>query len=403
MGNELACRFDSRSTCTAANPTIPAVPRLVLEDLTKTFPAPEGKPFATVDGVTLTIADRELLALVGPSGSGKTTLLRMIAGLETPEHGTVFFDDQNVTWHSPKDRDVALVFQSHALFPHFTAFQNIAFGLKLRGVPPAQFNSRVQEIAELLRIAHCLDRRPAKLSGGECQRVALGRALIREPKVLLLDEPFAQLDEPLRAQMRAELPQLRQRFATTIIFVTHDQEEALALGDRVAVLRKGVLQQVGTPPEIYHRPANRFVASFIGAPAMNLFHGSIVQRESRLVFLGAEADDISPPSFQLELGSGHADWFGANVGRKVLLGFRPENIALVDPATAPQNSKPLLATVKTAAFTGANHIFQAAVGERLITVRSAPTTHPQPGQSVQLAFDVAHAHVFDAATGVAVF
>jgi multiple sugar transport system ATP-binding protein len=270
------------------------VPRLVLEDLTKTFPAPEGKPFAAVDGVTLTIADRELLALVGPSGSGKTTLLRLIAGLESPERGNISFDGHNVTWHSPQDRDVALVFQSHALFPHFTAFENIAFGLKLRGTPADQIHTRVHETAELLGVVHCLDRRPAKLSGGERQRIALGRALIREPKVLLLDEPFANLDEPLRLQLRTELPRLRQRFATTIIFVTHDQEEALALGDRVAVIRKGALQQVGTPREIYERPANRFVASFLGTPAMNLFHGTIAQREGHLVFLGAEPDDLAP-------------------------------------------------------------------------------------------------------------
>lgn len=379
------------------------MPRLVLENLKKTFPTPEGKPLTAVADVTLTVADRELLALVGPSGSGKTTLLRLIAGLDAPTHGTIFFDDRNVTWQSPQDRDVALVFQSHALFPHFTAFENIAFGLKLRGVAPAEIHTRVMAIAELLRVTHCLERRPARLSGGECQRVALGRALIREPKVLLLDEPFAQLDEPLRAQLREEWPQLRQRFATTIIFVTHDQEEALALGDRIAVLRNGALQQMGTPPEIYQLPANRFVASFLGSPAMNFFHGSIAQRESRLIFLGAEADDLVPPRFQLELGSGHADWFGANIGRKVLLGFRPENITLAEPGLPAVYSKPLPATIKTTAFAGANRIFQAEVGGRLVTGRSAPGVALQPGQSVQLGFEVARAHVFDAATGVAVF
>ncbi|MEK7781892.1 MAG: ABC transporter ATP-binding protein [Verrucomicrobiota bacterium] len=379
------------------------MPRLVLEDLTKTFPALEGKTFAAVDNVSLTVADRELLALVGPSGSGKTTLLRLIAGLESPELGKISFDAQNVTWQSPRDHDVALVFQSHALFPHFTAFENIAFGLKLRGVPADQIAARVHETATLLGVAHCLDRPPAKLSGGERQRVALGRALIREPKVLLLDEPFANLDEPLRAQLRAELPMLRQRFATTIIFVTHDQEEALALGDRVAVIRNGALQQVGTPREIYESPANRFVAAFIGSPTMNLFHGTIAQRESYLVFLGAEPDDFSLPQFQLELGGARADWFGANVGRKILLGFRPEHIALMDEAAAPRHPKPLAGTVKSVEFLGAATHCRVQAGERLVTLRIAPNVSLQPGQAVQLAFDVRHAHVFDAATGVAHF
>lgn len=378
------------------------MPCLVLEDLTKTFPTSEGKPFAAVDNVSLSVADRELLALVGPSGSGKTTLLRLIAGLESPELGNIIFDNQKVTWQSPRDRDVALVFQSHALFPHFTAFENIALGLKLRGVPAQQIHTRVHEIAGLLGVTHCLERHPAKLSGGERQRIALGRALIREPKVLLLDEPFANLDEPLRAQLRAELPALRQRFATTILFVTHDQEEALALGDRVAVIRKGALQQVGTPREIYNRPANRFVASFIGSPAMNLFHGSIAQRESRLVFLGAETDDVSLPRFQLELGGARADWFGANVGRKILLGFRPEHLALAT-ATPPPAPKPVTATVKSSAFLGDMILCQAEVAERLFTFRAEPGTELTAGQTVSLTFDITQAHVFDAATGATVF
>lgn len=357
---------------------------------------------AAVDGVTLTVADRELLALVGPSGSGKTTLLRLIAGLESPDRGKISFADENITWHSPQDRDVALVFQSHALFPHFTAFQNLAFGLKLRGVSPAQINTRVQEIAELLGVGHCLERRPGKLSGGERQRIALGRALIREPKILLLDEPFANLDEPLRAQLRAEIPGLRRRFATTMIFVTHDQAEALALGDRVAVLRKGVLQQIGPPSEVYHHPANRFVASFIGSPAMNLIHGRVAQRESRLVFLGAEAEEHAAPRFQLELGRSHADWFGANVGRHILLGFRAEHIALTEAAAA-QSPKPLVGTVKTTTFLGAHRLTQVDVGERIVTVRVAAPTDWAPGQTVGLAFDIAHARIFDAATGTAVF
>ena len=375
------------------------MPRIVLEAVTKTFPSREGTAPAAVDGVSLAVADRELLALVGPSGSGKTTLLRLIAGLETPEHGQISFDDRNVTWQSPQERDVALVFQSHALFPHFTGFQNLAFGLKLRGVPKDQINTRVHETAELLGVRHCLDRPPAKLSGGERQRIALGRALIRQPKVLLLDEPFANLDKPLRAQLRAELPALRQHFAPTIIFVTHDQEEALALGDRVAVIRKGTLQHVGPPRELYERPANRFVAAFIGAPAMNLFHGTIAHRAGRLVFLGAEADDHTPARFVLELGGIRADWFGPNVGRRILLGFRPEHISLAGETTSAPLPPPLTATVKSVEFLGAATHCVALVGGQPATFRVAPATPVQPGQSVSLAFDLRHAHSFDAATG----
>ena len=306
------------------------MPSIVLEDVKKTFPAATGKNVAAVANLSLTVVDREWLTIVGPSGSGKTTLLRLIAGLETPDHGRIRFDDENVTYQSPQSRDVAMVFQSHALFPHYTAFENIAFGLRLRGVSSAEIAQRVHETAALLGVAHCLDRPPAKLSGGERQRVALGRALIRQPKILLLDEPFANLDEPLRVQMQNELAALRQRFAVTLIWVTHHQAEALALGDRVAVLRKGELLQVGLPREVHDHPANHFVAGFIGSPAMNLFHGKVAQREGHLVLLGLEGDsDELPPRFILPLGSWRADWFGAQVGRTILLGLRPAAIRVV--------------------------------------------------------------------------
>jgi multiple sugar transport system ATP-binding protein len=383
---------------------MPAVPSIVLEDVHKTFPAAAGPGIAAVANVSLTVADREWLCIVGPSGSGKTTLLRLIAGLETPEHGRVCFDAQDVTYQSPQTRDVAMVFQSHALFPHFTAFENIAFGLKLRGVGAEETVRRVREIAELLGVMHCLERPPAKMSGGERQRVALGRALIRQPKILLLDEPFANLDEPLRAQLVAELPALRTRFATTLICVTHNQSEALALGDRVAVLRKGALQQVGTPREVHDHPANHFVASFIGAPAMNLFHGKVAQREGHLVFVGLEPDSNDAPSrFLLPLGSWRADWFGAHVGRSILLGLRPATIHLLLDPSEVRPGDLTEAVVVRSQFTGTQTLCTVAWCGREFSASAAARATLVAGQKVVVRMELADARVFDAATGTALF
>ncbi len=380
------------------------MPSIVLEDVKKTFPAATGKSVAAVVNLSLTVADREWLTIVGPSGSGKTTLLRLIAGLETPDHGSIRFDDQNVTYQSPQARDVAMVFQSHALFPHFTAFENIAFGLKLRGVAAAEITQRVHETAGLLGVAHCLDRPPAKLSGGERQRVALGRALIRQPKILLLDEPFANLDEPLRVQMQTELAALRQRFAVTLIWVTHHQAEALALGDRVAVLRKGELQQVGPPREVHDHPANHFVAGFIGSPAMNLFHGKVAQREGHLVLLGLEGDsDELPPRFILPLGSWRADWFGAHVGRTILLGLRPAAIRVVLQSTEAQPGDLSDASVVRSQFAGTQAFCSVTWRGREFTASAAADAVLAAGQKVGLRLELSQARVFDAATGVALF
>lgn len=379
------------------------MPSIVLEDVKKSFPA-TGHSVAAVANVSLTIADREWLSIVGPSGSGKTTLLRLIAGLETPEQGRIRFDDQNVTHQSPQARDVAMVFQSHALFPHFTAFENIAFGLKLRGVDREEIARQVRETAELLGVGHCLDRSPARLSGGERQRVALGRALIRQPKILLLDEPFANLDEPLRVQLLAELAALRPRLATTLIWVTHNQAEALALGDRVAVLRKGALQQVGPPREVHDQPANHFVAGFIGSPAMNLFHGTVAQREGHLVFLGMETDSNDPPPrFILPLGSWRADWFGAHVGRAVLLGLRAAAIRVLPDAAEVQAGDLSGASVVRSQFAGTQTICTVAWRGREFYASAAASVGLTPGQKVLVRMEFSNARVFDAVTGNALF
>lgn len=378
------------------------MPRIVLQDVIKSFATPDGKSVLAADSVNLSIGDGELLALVGPSGCGKTTLLRLIAGLESADLGRILFNDQNVSHQSPKERDVAMVFQSHALFPHLTAFENIAFGLKLRGVARSEIETRVRDAAAMLSASHCLDRKPGKLSGGERQRVALARALVRQPKILLLDEPFSNLDEPLRIQMRNEIPLIRARSGATILFVTHDQEEALSIGDRVAVMRNGAIQQVATPREIYNAPANRFVAAFIGSPQMNLLHGSIAQRDGRLVFVGAETEpEISIPKFVLELGGARADWFGINVGRQVLLGFRPERVSLADNKSPRAGSGSVVGKIVSEQFIGAKTLLRVQVGERMICLSSDAGSHPAGGE-VKLSFDFNRAHIFDAATGAAI-
>ncbi len=377
------------------------MPRIVLQNVIKSFAAPDGKSVLAADSVNLSIGDGELLALVGPSGCGKTTLLRLIAGLESADLGRILFNDQNVTSQSPKERDVAMVFQSHALFPHMTAFENIAFGLKLRGVARGEIETRVREAAAMLSASHCLDRKPGKLSGGERQRVALARALVRQPKILLLDEPFSNLDEPLRVQMRNELPLIRARSGATILFVTHDQEEALSLGDRVGVMRNGAIQQVATPREIYYSPANRFVAAFIGSPQMNLLHGSIAQREGRLIFVGAETAPDSIAKFILELGGARADWFGINVGRQVLLGFRPEHISLEDNKSPRGANRCVAGKIVSEQFVGGKTILRVQIADRMICLSTEAGSHP-PGSDVRLCFDFNRAHIFDAATGAAI-
>jgi multiple sugar transport system ATP-binding protein len=243
-----------------------AVSRIVLANLSKTFRSGK-QSLVALHNVSLAINSGEVLTLVGPSGSGKTTLLRLVAGLETPDQGRITFDERDVTQIPPEARAVAMVFQSHALFPHFTAAENLGFGLKLRGVRRSEMQQRVGEMAELLGIAACLGRLPAELSGGEKQRVALGRALIKHPQILLLDEPFGHLDPPRRVQLQRELPALRERFGTTMLLVTHDPADALALGQRVAVLQEGRLQQIGTPQELRARPAQPFVAEMFGPAA----------------------------------------------------------------------------------------------------------------------------------------
>jgi len=376
------------------------MPRIVLEGVSKSFAGADRKSVTAVERLTLTVQDRELLVLVGPSGCGKTTTLRLIAGLETPDDGRILFDEKPVTALPPVDRDVAMVFQSHALFPHLTAYQNLAFGLRLRHLPRQEINSRVGETAELLGITDCLERKPGKLSGGERQRVALGRALVRRPKVLLLDEPFSHLDEPLRIQLRVELLALRSRLDTTILYVTHDQAEALSLGDRVAVLRQGKLQQVGRPAEIYDAPANTFVAGFIGSPPMNLLHVTVAHRDGQLILVGGETATAAPlPALILRLAGWHRDWFSQNVGRQVWLGIRPECVRLADGISQSSACRTVPAVLQSIQYLGAETLLRMTVGEQGVVARTPTPSALQSGQIVALAFDLGRARIYDAATG----
>jgi multiple sugar transport system ATP-binding protein len=308
-----------------------------LLNLSKSYP---GGP-VVVDGINLDIADREFVVLVGPSGCGKTTTLRMVCGLEEITAGQIRIGGRVVNDVAPKDRDIAMVFQNYALYPHMTVFQNMAFALKLRKMPKAEIQERVARTAKLLEIENLLDRKPKALSGGQRQRVAVGRAIVREPAAFLFDEPLSNLDARLRVSTRAELKRLHQRLKTTTIYVTHDQEEAMTLGDRIVVMHKGRIQQADTPLNTYHKPVNRFVAGFIGMPPMNFFDGKIEAIDGRLRFLEGKmaGGELTFPSggFTLYLPArlretGLPVATGEFVGRHVVLGIRPEHICL-----RPQN------------------------------------------------------------------
>src|SRR5437660_1156854 len=265
--------------------------RVVLEGLTKVFGGSGGGQIRAVDHATLALEEKELLVLVGPSGCGKTTMLRLIAGLETPTSGKVVIDGEVLNEVPPGDRDLAMVFQNYALYPHMTVHENMAFGLRLRKVARAEIEKRVAMMAERLELMDCLHRQPEELSGGQRQRVALGRALVRRPKVLLLDEPLSGLDLRLREQMRGEIARLHRELELTMLYVTHDQSEAMCLGQRIAVMKEGAIQQVASPTDLYQHPENHFVAGFFGSPAMNFFHGTVAANGAGLILQEQGASD----------------------------------------------------------------------------------------------------------------
>jgi len=357
---------------------------LAVENVAKVFPG----EVTAVDDLSLDVQRGELLVLAGPSGCGKTTTLRMIAGLERPTRGSISIDGRAVDGLPPHARDVSMVFQSFALYPHLSVFGNMAFGLKLRRLGKAEVESRVKEAAEMLGIDGLLDRMPGQLSGGQRQRVALGKAIVRKPKLFLFDEPLSNLDGPLRAEMRQEIRRLHQRLEATMLYVTHDQTEAMTLGSRIAAMHEGRIQQVGIPAELYQTPADRAVAEMIGSPAMNMIEGHIRRRDERLVF---EAG-----GFILPLSGKPADALKPHVDRAITLGVRPEYIAL------QANDSAIEATVEAVEALGAeSFVYLAVEGQRLIA-RANNGTAPHPGETTHIAFAIEEAHLFDTTSGNAI-
>jgi multiple sugar transport system ATP-binding protein len=348
------------------------------------------KEFGTVTAVndlSLQIADKEFLVFVGPSGCGKTTALRLLAGLEEITRGTIKIADRVVNDVPPKDRDIAMVFQSYALYPHMTVYDNLAFGLKLRKTPKEEIKRRVNEAAEILGIGELLSRKPRQLSGGQRQRVAVGRAIVREPKVFLFDEPLSNLDAKLRIAMRAEITKLHLRLGTTFIYVTHDQMEAMTMATRIAVINKGLLLQLDTPQILYDKPDNVFVAGFIGAPAMNFFKAKLQKKDGKLI-VDANTFNVPVPDDRKELYDKYA-------GKDVIMGIRPEDI--YNPAFLPPgiHSAPIETKVDVTELMG-NEIFLHLVsGEHNIVARVDPRTNFQIGEKVQVAFNMDKCHLFD--------
>jgi multiple sugar transport system ATP-binding protein len=347
-----------------------------------------------VNNLNIEVGDKEFLVLVGPSGCGKTTALRCLAGLEEITSGEIKIADRVVNDVAPKDRDIAMVFQSYALYPHLSVYDNMAFGLKLRKVPKDEIKRRVNEAADILGIRDLLDRKPRQLSGGQRQRVAVGRAIVREPKVFLFDEPLSNLDAKLRVAMRAEISKLHQRLATTFIYVTHDQIEAMTMATRIAVINKGVLQQLDTPQNLYDRPNNLFVAGFIGSPAMNFFPGKLRKDNGKLIVDTGDFSVAIPPKFSKPY-EGHA-------GKDIIFGIRPENIH--DANFVPPNidSEKVAVKVDVTELMG-NEIFLYLVsGKNTFVSRVDPRSQLRVGQQADVAFDMDAIHIFDTATEEAI-
>ena len=367
---------------------------VTFDHATRIYP---GNDRPSVDSLDLEIADGEFLVLVGPSGCGKSTSLRMLAGLEDVNSGRILIGDRDVTDVQPKDRDIAMVFQNYALYPHMTVHDNMGFALKIAGTPKDEIDARVREAARVLGLTEYLDRKPKALSGGQRQRVAMGRAIVRKPKVFLMDEPLSNLDAKLRVQTRTQIASLQRSLGVTTVYVTHDQTEALTMGDRIAVLKDGVLQQVGTPREMYDKPANEFVAGFIGSPAMNLGRFTV---SGDVATLGAA---------KIQLSSATVDAIKPEDGGKVTIGFRPESLEVV--SAEDEHSIPVRLSFVEELGSDA-YIYGELVGaedseEKLgsgedssqIIVRVPPRTAPEPGETVYVRIKPGEEHIFSASTG----
>lgn len=361
---------------------------LKLKNIVKKYP----NGFVAVKNFTLDIADKEFIIFVGPSGCGKSTTLRMIAGLEDISSGELWIGDKLCNTVDPKNRDIAMVFQNYALYPHMTVYDNMAFALKLRKVPKAEIDKKVKEAAKILDIDHLLDRKPKALSGGQRQRVAMGRAIVRSPKVFLMDEPLSNLDAKLRVQMRSEISKLHQRLQTTFIYVTHDQTEAMTLGTRIVVLKDGVIQQVDTPQNLYNKPQNLFVAGFIGSPQMN-FINATVAKEGADVCLKFGSYSIKLPEAKAK-----AVLDGGYVGKEVIFGVRPEDVHDEEIFLNTSKDSIVDADVEVTELLGAETNLFLIIGGQNVTARVDSRSTAKIGDTIKVAFDVNRIHIFDKAT-----
>lgn len=347
-----------------------------------------------VNDLNLAIKDKEFLVLVGPSGCGKTTALRLLAGLEETTNGNISIGDRVVNDVAPKDRDIAMVFQSYALYPHMTVFDNMAFGLRLRKTPKGDIDRRVKEAADILEIRDLLNRKPKQLSGGQRQRVALGRAIVREPQVFLMDEPLSNLDAKLRVQTRAEISKLHQRLETTFVYVTHDQVEAMTMGSRIAVMKEGILQQLDTPQNLYDRPANTFVAGFIGSPEMNLFDAT----------LGGSAEEtyLDTGSFRLPIPAKRRDRVTRYLGKSVIMGVRPEDIHDRQYAPSNMNGAPVRSHVDVTEPMGSEIHLHLTNGAKTYVARVDPRCGASAGGEIDVLVNLDRLHLFDKQTQQAI-
>jgi multiple sugar transport system ATP-binding protein len=369
--------------------------KVVIENLVKVYAEKKGAGVRAVNSIALAVEDREFMVLVGPSGCGKSTTLRMIAGLEEITSGSISIDDRVINNVLPKDRDIAMVFQNYALYPHMTVYENMAFGLKLRKFPRAEIDARVREAAGILGIEGLLDRKPKALSGGQRQRVAVGRAIVRKPKVFLFDEPLSNLDAKMRVTMRTEIAKLHARLATTMIYVTHDQVEAMTMGDRICVMKDGDIMQVAEPLDLYNHPANMFVAGFIGSPPMNFLRGRLTAAGNHLQFLEDNATGI-PVTIRLDDDLSRRAVRYA--GKPVVFGIRPEDVSdtVASGATDPERT----ATVKVEVSEPMGHetYLYLDTGAHSFIARVRSSDRFEANQTIKVGFKLENAHLFDAET-----
>ncbi|WP_409304516.1 ABC transporter ATP-binding protein [Peribacillus sp. SCS-155] len=359
---------------------------LVLDHIYKVY----DNKVTAVEDFNLKIEDKEFIVFVGPSGCGKSTTLRMIAGLEEISDGDFYIDGKRVNDVAPKDRDIAMVFQNYALYPHMTVFDNMAFGLKLRKMPKDEINRRVQDAAKILGLEAYLDRKPKALSGGQRQRVALGRAIVRDAKVFLMDEPLSNLDAKLRVQMRAEIAKLHKRLNTTTIYVTHDQTEAMTMATRLVVMKDGIVQQVGAPKEVYEKPENMFVGGFIGSPAMNFLTGTL---QDGTITIGDQRLGVPEGKMKTLREQGY-------VGKEVVLGIRPEDFHDEQVFIDTYSDSVISANIEVAELMGAEFMLYSSLGGQDFVSRVDARTIVQAGDTLQLALDMSKAHFFDKETEV---